>query len=208
VRIVTDTRESALKVANAALRFRPPGDSSAPADNKAASDGKAAAEKAAPAGGPGAGGGGQLQQLRERLVAELKLDEAQQARVQAIFEQMRGRFMSLRELPEEARAKASSTIRAEMRASIEEILKPEQKPRYAEIMAELASRSGQAGRGRIWVLAEGKPKAIDVRTGLTDGTATEIGGAGVEEGLEVITGVQGAPAAAPAARSGAPRMFF
>ena len=208
VRIVTDTRESALKVANAALRFRPPGDSSAPADNKAASDGKAAAEKAAPAGGPGAGGGGQLQQLRERLVAELKLDEAQQARVQAIFEQMRGRFMSLRELPEEARAKASSTIRAEMRASIEEILKPEQKPRYAEIMAELASRSGQAGRGRIWVLADGKPKAIDVRTGLTDGTTTEIGGGGVEEGLEVITGVQGAPAAAPAARSGAPRMFF
>jgi HlyD family secretion protein len=198
VRIVTDTRESALKIANAALRFRPPGESAAPADGKAAVE-------APPAAGAG---GGQLQQLRQRLVAELKLDDAQQASVGTIIDQMRGRFMGLRDLPEDARARASSTIRAEMRARIEEILRPEQKPRYAEIMAELASRSGQAGRGRIWVLADGKPKAIDVRTGLTDGTATEVSGAGVEEGLEVITGIQGASSSAPAARSGAPRMFF
>jgi HlyD family secretion protein len=198
VRIVTDTRESVLKIANAALRFRPPGESATPGDGKAAAE-------APPAGG---GGGGQLQQLRQRLVTELKLDEAQQARVQAIFDQMRSRFMSLRELPEEARAKASATIRAEMRASIDEILKPEQKARYAEIMAELAGRSGPSARGRIWVLAEGRPKAIDVRTGLSDGSATEVSGAGIEEGLEVITGIQGTASTAPAAKSGAPRMFF
>jgi HlyD family secretion protein len=200
VRIVTDTRESALKVANAALRFRPPGESATPPD------GRMSPEKPSPAGATG--GGGQLTQLRERLVGELKLDETQQARLQAIFEQMRGRFASLRELPEEARARASATVRAEMRTGIEEILKPEQKPRFAEIMAEAAGRSAQSGRGRIWVLAGGKPTAIDVRTGLTDGTATEISGAGVEEGLEAITGVQGPANSAPAAKSGAPRMFF
>jgi HlyD family secretion protein len=143
VRIVTDTRESVLKISNAALRFRPPGEG-AGSDAKAAADAKAAPEKAAP---PAGGAGGQLQQLRERLVAELKLDEAQQARAQAIFDQARGRFMSLRELPEEARAKASATVRAEMRA-------------------------------------------------------------GIEEGVEVITGIQGAASNAPAAKSGAPRMFF
>jgi HlyD family secretion protein len=200
VRIVTDTRESALKVANAALRFRPPGESATPPD------GRTSPEKPSPAGATG--GGGQLTQLRERLVGELKLDETQQARLQAIFEQMRGRFASLRELPEEARARASATVRAEMRTGIEQILKPEQKPRFAEIMAEAAGRSAQSGRGRIWVLAGGKPTAIDVRTGLTDGTATEISGAGVEEGLEAITGVQGPASSAPAAKSGAPRMFF
>lgn len=199
VRIVVDTRESALKVANAALRFRPPGES-------VAGEAKAAADKAAPASA-GPGGGGQLQQLRERLVAELKLDEAQQARAQAVFDQARGRFTGLRDLPEEARARASASIRAEIRAGIEEILKPEQKARYAEIMAESAGRASQTGRGRLWVLAEGRPKAIDVRTGLTDGSSTEVVGAGVEEGLEVITGIQGG-AAAPAAKSGAPRMFF
>jgi HlyD family secretion protein len=198
VRIVTDTRESVLKVANAALRFRPPGESAAPGDAKAGA-------ASPPAGG--SGGGGQLQQLRQRLVTELKLDDAQQARVQAIFEQMRGRFTSLRELPEDARSRAAATVRAEMRASIEEILRPEQKARYAEIVAEAAGRSGPAARGRIWLPANGKPRALDVRTGLTDGTATEVSGEGIEEGMEVIVGVQG-NAAAPAAKGAAPRMFF
>jgi HlyD family secretion protein len=198
VRIVTDTRESVLKVANAALRFRPPGESAAPGDAKAGA-------ASPPAGG--SGGGGQLQQLRQRLVTELKLDDAQQARVQAIFEQMRGRFTSLRELPEDARSRAAATVRAEMRASIEEILRPEQKARYAEIVAEAAGRSGPAARGRIWLPANGKPRALDVRTGLTDGTATEVSGEGIEEGMEVIVGVQGS-AAAPAAKGAAPRMFF
>ena len=94
-------------------------------------------------------------------------------------------------------------------ASAGEILKPEQKARYAEIIAEAASRGSQSGRGRVWVLADGKPKGIDVRTGLTDGTSTEVRGDGIEEGLEVIIGVQsGATSAAPATKSGAPRMFF
>ena len=195
VRIVTDTRESVLKVANAALRFRPPGETATPGEARAT------AETPSP-------GGGQSQQLRQRLISELKLDEAQQARVQAIFEQLRGRLAGLRELPEEGRAKAAATARAEMRASVEEILRPEQKGRFAEIMAEAAGRSGQAARGRIWVLAEGKPRAIEVRTGLSDGSATEVSGSGVEEGLEVVIGVQGAASAAPAAKGGAPRLFF
>ncbi|MBS1163667.1 MAG: hypothetical protein H6R03_1563, partial [Burkholderiaceae bacterium] len=36
----------------------------------------------------------------------------------------------------------------------------------------------------------------------------EVSGAGIDEGLEVITGIQGAASTAPAAKSGAPRMFF
>jgi HlyD family secretion protein len=204
VRIVTDTRDSVLKVANAALRFRPPGESAA-ADGKAnekAND-RTAEKAAAPSGG-----GGQLQQLRDRLVAELKLDAAQQARVQQVFDQARGRFMGLRDLPEEARAKAAATVRAEIRAAVEEILRPEQKARYAEIVAETSGRGGTAARGRVWVLAEGRPRAVDVRTGLTDGAATEVSGAGIDEGVEVIVGVQAPPTPAPAAKALAPRMMF
>ena len=65
-----------------------------------------------------------------------------------------------------------------------------------------AGRSSLSARGRIWVLADGKPRALDVRTGLTDGTATELSGGGIEEGMEVIVGM------AQAARSGSgqPRM--
>ena len=196
VRIVTETRESVLKVANAALRFRPAGEASA--------ESKSVTEPASPP----VAGGGQMQQLRERLVAELKLDEAQRERLQAIFGQMRGRFASLRELPEEARAKAASTVRAELRASVEEMLKPEQKARFAEILAETAGRSGAGGRGRIWLLKDGKPRPLELRTGLTDGTSTEISGNEVVEGLEVIIGLQGGATAAPATKGGSPRMFF
>jgi len=201
VRIVTDTRASVLKVANSALRFRPPGESAV--DSKSGAEAKGGAEK-----GPPGQGGNQMQQLRERLVKELKLDEAQQARVQAVFDQARGRFMGLRDLPEEARAKASATVRAEIRAGVEEVLNAEQKARYAEIVAETSGRSGQGGRGRLWVLADGKPRAIDVRTGLTDGTATEVSGAGIDDGTEVISGLISAGGGAPAAKGSPPRMFF
>lgn len=198
VRIVTDTRESVLKAPNAALRFRPAGvatDAAKPAE----------AAKAAPAAASNP-----MAQFRERLVAELKLDDEQQRRIEPIFAEMRGKFMGLRDLPEEARAKAGGAIRAELRAKLEEVLRPEQKPRFAELAAEFGGRPGSSGattRGRVWLLKDGKPQALDVRVGLSDGSMTEVTGDGVAEGLEVITGTQGAPA--PAQKSGgAPRMMF
>jgi HlyD family secretion protein len=208
VRIVTDTRESVLKVANAALRFRPPGESAAGADKAGKSDAKADAKAANPS--PAAGGAaGPGAQLRERLVSELKLDADQQARLDPILAEMRNKFMALRDMPEESRAKMAAAIRSESRARIEDILRPEQKPRYAEIAAELAGGRGAATtRGRVWVLEAGKPKAVEVRVGLTDGTATEISGEGIAEGTELLSGVQGAGSSAPAAKGGPPRMFF
>ena len=206
VRIVTDTRESVLKVANAALRFRPPGEAAADKGGKAG-DSKAADAKGAPAAG---GQAGQGAQFRERLVSELKLDADQQARLDPILADMRNKFMALREMPEEARGKMSAAIRAESRARIEDILRPEQKARYAEIVAEQAGRSGGAASGRVWVLDNGKPKALNVRLGLTDGTATEVSGEGIAEGLEVLSGTLGAqPSGGGApAKGGPPRMFF
>jgi HlyD family secretion protein len=211
VRIVTDTRDSVLKAPNAALRFRPPGE--AAADTKAApgrADAKAGEAKGAPAAaGPG-GAGGQAGQLRERLVTELKLDEAQQARLDPILADSRAKFAAARDLPEEARGKAMAAARADSRARIEEILRPEQKERYAQITAEMAGRSAQATRGRLWVLdSNGKPKAIEVRVGLSDGTASEVSGEALAEGTEVLTGVQGpAPGASAPKAGGPPRMMF
>lgn len=56
---------------------------------------------------------------------------------------------------------------------------------------------------RIWVLENGKPKAIVVKAGITDGQFTEVSGEGIQEGLEVLVGVEtgqkqaGAPSGAP-----------
>ena len=152
-----------------------------------------------------------MNQFRERLVTDLKLDAEQQQRLEPIFAEMRNKFMGLRDLPEEARAKQGTAIRADMRARVEEILKPEQKPRYAEMVTELAGRAGggQATRGRIYLLENGKPKAIEIRIGLSDGAMSEVSGEGVTEGADVIIGQQGGtPSSAPAQKGSPPRMFF
>lgn len=58
---------------------------------------------------------------------------------------------------------------------------------------------------RVWIVgADGKPQAIEVQTGITDGTATEVSGEGVSEGMEVIVG---ATASAKPGAPGGPRMF-
>lgn len=43
------------------------------------------------------------------------------------------------------------------------------------------------GQARIWVLRDGKPQAMTVRTGLSDGRHTEIMSEDLTEGLQVIT---------------------
>ncbi len=54
------------------------------------------------------------------------------------------------------------------------------------------SKGGMVGRreDRIWILENGKPKAIVVKAGITDGQFTEITGEGVQEGMQVLTGVE------------------
>ena len=213
VRITTDSRDAVLKVANSALRFRPPGET--PADVKSADKAAAANGDGGDRGGAGkagtGGAGNPMVQLRERLVTELKLDAQQQQRLDPIFAEARNKFTGLRELPDDARGKASAAIRAEMRAKIEDLLKPEQKEKYAQIVAETAGRTGagQSTRGRVYLLADGKPKAVDVRIGLSDGAMSEVSGDGIVEGADVIIGTQGGTSgSAPAQKGSPPRMFF
>jgi len=193
VRIEVDRRDAALKVANAALRFQP-------AEAAAAATAATAAPGAA-AAGAGAQSGA-LAQARERLDDALKPDATQRAKLDTIFEDARKKFMALRELPDAAeRRPRGGQIRAEMRARIMEILRPAQRERYEQIIAEASAR-GRAVAGRVWILEDGAPKPVEVRIGLSDGTSTEIVSGDLREGAEVIVGMT------QAARSGAaaPRM--
>jgi len=71
-------------------------------------------------------------------------------------------------------------------------------------------------RGRIYLMgADGKPRAINVRLGITDGSSTELlvapGGpnaADLQEGTLVIIGVQSPSAAGGARPPAGPRMTF
>jgi HlyD family secretion protein len=206
VRITTDTRASVLKVPNSALRFRPPGESPAVVGTK----GEGNADGGDKAGPAMSGGGSPVAQLRERLVADLSLDAQQQQRLEPIFNEARNKFAALRDLPEDARGKAGQAIRAELRAKIEDILKPDQKDKYAQIVAETAGRagSGQTTRGRVHLLVDGKPKPVDVRVGLSDGSMSEVSGDGIVEGADVIVGSQGGATPSTAQKGSPPRMFF
>jgi len=200
VRITTDQRDGVLKLPNAALRFRPAGFSEPGATAPAAG---AATSASAPAAGGNAG-----QQLRARLISALNLDADQQAKLEPIFADLRQKLGAMRELPEADRAKAGARARAEMRARITEMLKPEQKLKYEEIAAESAGRASgaSAGRGRVFVIgAGGRPAMVSVRTGLSDGSMTEMATGELKEGDQVIVGA--AQSGGTASPSG-PRLPF
>ncbi len=209
VRVVTDGRDSALKVANSALRVRVAGvePSQEPAAKAPGSAPGASAEAPTPAAavgataGSGAGGGGPLAELRNRMVQGLDLKPEQQTKVDAVFADSRPKFMALRDLTAEERPKARERILADVRARIGDLLTPEQKTKYAALVAQTAGR--QVTRGKIYLMVEGKPKAFNVRLGITDGSSTELlVGANspdadlLKEGATLITGVQ-LPGVAP-----------
>jgi HlyD family secretion protein len=193
VRVVVEKRDAVLKVANAALRFRPAG---AP-DSK-----PAATAPARQAGGDAA------KQFRQRVYAELKPDDSQKAKLDQVFDDVRLKIAELRELPQEAdRRKAGERLRAESRARVMEILTEAQKPVYERLLAEMGgARAGTWAAGRVWVPGpDGQPRPVDVRTGLSDGTSTEILEGPLKEGDEVILGA-GEPAKKAGGPTG-PRLF-
>ncbi|HEV3008351.1 MAG TPA: HlyD family efflux transporter periplasmic adaptor subunit [Burkholderiales bacterium] len=194
VRIAVENRASALKVPNAALRFRPPG---ATADAKAPSD--------APA--PQQQGGQAAQEFRNRIQQELKPSDAQRAQLDEIFSESRQKFARVRDMKGDGnRRKEAERVRSETNARIAEILTPEQRPAWERLLSEAGGR-GPSSSGRVYVLENAEPKPVDVRLGLSDGMSTEVLG-GINENQEVIIGTADARASQPAAGGGLPRARF
>jgi HlyD family secretion protein len=180
LRIVTDQREAAIRVPNAALRWRPAG---------GGADGAAAA----PSGGP-----------IDQALRELDdLTPTQRAEILAAQAELRERMANL-PTDAEARRQQAQAARQRLTARFNAVLTPEQRARLA------AARGGARGAGApgtVWVVeADGaSPRAVAVRTGLTDGSVTEIV-SGLEEGMRVVVGTERAAAPRQAAASG-PRPF-
>lgn len=198
VRIVVDTRENVHKMPNAALRYRPAG----AADAREAG---AAPAEGGQADGKGRGGAQAAEATRERLVKELTLNAEQQARLESITRETREKIQALAAEDQAERRRQAERLRAESRARIAEILNPEQRARYEQMSG---GRSGLSTAGRVWVLdAAGRPRAVNVRTGLTDGTYTQLVGGDLQEGAQVIVGTQSGAKALPQTKGG-PRFGF
>ncbi|MFZ4479566.1 MAG: efflux RND transporter periplasmic adaptor subunit [Rhodoferax sp.] len=199
--------------ASTGIAAAPAGKAKAPAVPASAASPARSAETAG-AAPPAAGN--PASEFRNRVVAELALSPAQVEKVDAIYAESRSKFMTLRELAPEERTKARERIAADIRARIGDLLTPEQKPKYAALVAQAAGR--QSSRGRIYLLGpEGEPRAYNVRLGITDGSSTELlvdpgspEAAVLKEGALVIVGTVTPGAATGQARpSGSgPRMPF
>ncbi len=165
LRIITDGRQNVVRVPNAALRWRP-----------AAAGGEA--------GAPAGGGGGPIEGALRDLT---DLTAAQREEILAAQAEMRERIAALPG-DAEARRQQSQAARQRMIARFNAALTPEQRAR----LAELRGGQGRGGApGTVWVADEegAAPRAVTVRTGLTDGSVTEIV-SGLEEGMRVVIGTE------------------
>ena len=187
VRLVVDQKEGVLKVPNAALRYRPPGD--APEASGAAGPG--------PSGGPGTPPS--LEQIRDRLVKSLGLTSEQQQKLEPILQEGRDKFraLTMRNPTEGERRIEGQRIREASREQIRAILTPEQRGKYDQQVAEQSGgRAGSAvSSGRVFILGrDGKPTPVTVQLGISDGTFTEITGGELKDAQDVITGSGDRPA--------------
>jgi HlyD family secretion protein len=185
-------------------------------ETSAAADAAGAPAPAEDGGGKGAGkgagkgrGGAGGEAMRERLVKELGLNAEQQTRLEAIMKETRDKMRGLDAEDKGERRKQAEAARAEQRARIAEMLTPEQRKRYEEMGASQRGSGRQVTSGRVWVPgADGKPKAVSVRTGLTDGTYSELVSGELPDGSQVIVGTLDAGKAKSAPPKGSPRFAF
>jgi len=204
VKLVYDQKPNALKVANAALRFRPAGTEAPPT--------AASATPAAGGSGDPAFGAGRPspEDMRERLVKGLTLTKEQQRKLDPIIQDMREQMSMLQQVPEDQRRARTRQILGDMRTRVREILTPTQQLAFDASASARAQRASGTTSGRVFIVGhDGKPKAVTLTLGISDGTATEIVGGGVQEGQEVIVGT-GASTRSGAGASSAqpPRLRF
>ena len=110
--------------------------------------------------------------------------------------------------PEERRSLGAS-MRRETSAKIAQALDPERRSKFEEMTREArAARGGGGTPGRVYLLDDkGEPRPVSVRTGVSDGSVSEIVSGDVPEGARIIIG--GGPKTAPATPASArgPRLF-
>lgn len=189
--IEVDRRENVLRVANAALRYKP-------ANANASADANATKQTR--------GNGGMMASELPRIAAELKLDAAQQAMLDELLAKQKERA-AMRASGQfggppagatsgnQGAASDSTGIAAEspqrnpqrlakMYAPFRATLNADQQALWDKELAKLASLR----RGNVYLLVGGKPVATPLRLGLSDGSYTEVGGGNIKEGDLVILG--------------------
>ena len=193
--IEVSKRSDILKVANAALRYKP-------ADNGTQGPAPGAGQR---------GNSGMLDDLA-RTAGELGLDQAQQQAFDAASDAIRQRQAARQAEPRpqgnrmfgggpRTPSSGGGAVQAQMRqrmldrfqqdfAAFRDSLSDAQRKHWDSAVASLVG----ATRAPVYKLVDGQPQAVMVRIGASDGSSTEISG-NIQAGDEIVTGER-APAAA------------
>jgi len=177
--ILVAHKDHVLKIPNAALRFRPEF-----AKKEAIASPKQAAAEATLSPvvtSP--------ERALERLNAELKLTPQQQASISRILQDARTEIQAARKAggPEEAKAKAKE-LRLSNRLKIHSLLTEEQKKKYDQMDQRPETSQSQTPVYKVWTpVPGGRPVPVEITTGISDGSFTEVLPGALQEGQEVIT---------------------
>jgi HlyD family secretion protein len=181
--ILVARKDNVLRIPNASLRFRPEF-----AKREAAPLQKESAPSPAPT--PSAVS---PEQILERLKVGLKLTPDQQAGIARILKDAQAEIQAARKAggAEEARAKAKE-LRAGNRIKIRSLLTEEQKKKYDQMEQRPDMAQAMAPLYRVWTpVPEGRPVPVEITTGISDGSFTEVVSGILKEGQEVITEAMG-----------------
>lgn len=183
------SRSDALRVPNAALRFKPAG-----------------IEAPAATAMGGAGGSGMGDEIK-RIAAGLQLKPEQQAALDQVLTSMRERAAARQQAAAAgggppggsgAGAALSPEAMAAMRERFQRMFRESMAP-FRDTLDDDQRKTWDreidtlqnARRVTLWTLKDGKPSALTVRAGVSDSTHTEVLGGGIEPGTEVIIGAGG-----------------
>ncbi|MGQ3347411.1 efflux RND transporter periplasmic adaptor subunit, partial [Bosea sp. (in: a-proteobacteria)] len=191
LQVVTEDRRDVLRIANAALRFRPAG--AAALTPVPAASGSAAVAEATPAGR----GAAQANAFRERIETELQPTSEQKQAIAAIMQERRTGFReAMAGMSEDERRAVFRKARADMIAKVAAALDPERRVKFEAMMQGGRGAPQQGTPGRVYVLGEdGRPRAVPVMLGPTDGAYTELLSGELTQGQPVIVGGGPRPAA-------------
>jgi HlyD family secretion protein len=146
--------------------------------------------------------------MRASLVRDLALTPEQQTKLDAILDEARQAFAA-------ARAQASDDpgagpqrrrVRTEVRDKIRAILTPDQQKRFDAATAAQDGAAPSVTPARVFVPGtDGKPRAVAIMVGLSDGAFSEIVSGEIQAGQEVFVGAPAGSTTRPTAQPG-PRL--
>jgi len=178
--VLVAQKDNILKIPNAALRFRPD-------FAKRETGGQKGAEVAPGASPPQAPSPPSL----DRLKAELNISADQQAAISRILgETQKGLQDARKASPETASAKAKE-IATLTRSRIRSILNEEQRKKFDQ-MPEQTGTQTVLPKFRVWVpVSQKRPVPVEITTGISDGSFTEVLSGVLQEGQEIIVEAMG-----------------